>query len=343
MATLGESFELPVFAGALRPAPKSLSRRGAKTAIPSEAFTREARQTLGDASGDGASPAAPDLTFPTLLAGSVWRKSPAQTAEKLRFEEHKTQVWRKSPAQTAEKLRFEEHKAQAVASAASGAVLPEVAADSVVAGGGSSTLLSALRRAPLRERRGRPRFEDSSTSACSSDSSLKQSAAAEAEEENARLRADLSCERRRTARLESALQAEKASDRALRSKLVGMLGRAADLEGALEAERVLRRQEEARRLLAEERIKASGDAGAARSEAASSQQLPQLSLQAEQRRLAKHMAMIEVGALRAQMSAEERGRMRRRLQAKWHPDKNAHSPEFATVVLQELQQLPEWT
>jgi len=58
--------------------------------------------------------------------------------------------------------------------------------------------------------------------------------------------------------------------------------------------------------------------------------------------LAKRLAALELMALRSAASGEERARLRRRLQLKWHPDKNAHNAEFATRVLQEMQRQPEW-
>merc|ERR1712137_1216860 len=57
---------------------------------------------------------------------------------------------------------------------------------------------------------------------------------------------------------------------------------------------------------------------------------------------AKLLADIEIEALSAADEGEEHARIRRRLQMKWHPDKNSHNTEFATRVLQEMQQRPEW-
>jgi len=57
--------------------------------------------------------------------------------------------------------------------------------------------------------------------------------------------------------------------------------------------------------------------------------------------LAKQLAQMETAAL-ADLAGEERARLRRQLQLKWHPDKNAHNAAFATRVLQELQRQGEW-
>merc|ERR1712203_1178001 len=53
-------------------------------------------------------------------------------------------------------------------------------------------------------------------------------------------------------------------------------------------------------------------------------------------KLAKRLAAIELESLTG-IVGEERAKLRRRLQLKWHPDKNAHNSEFATMVLQEMQ------
>eukprot|EP00441_Pelagodinium_beii_P026397 CAMPEP_0197664172 /NCGR_PEP_ID=MMETSP1338-20131121/58473_1 /TAXON_ID=43686 ORGANISM="Pelagodinium beii, Strain RCC1491" /NCGR_SAMPLE_ID=MMETSP1338 /ASSEMBLY_ACC=CAM_ASM_000754 /LENGTH=276 /DNA_ID=CAMNT_0043242753 /DNA_START=56 /DNA_END=886 /DNA_ORIENTATION=+ len=60
-----------------------------------------------------------------------------------------------------------------------------------------------------------------------------------------------------------------------------------------------------------------------------------------QDQLAHQLAVMEIGALSA-CAEEERQRLRRQLQLKWHPDKNAHNAAFATRVLQEMQRRPEW-
>jgi len=57
--------------------------------------------------------------------------------------------------------------------------------------------------------------------------------------------------------------------------------------------------------------------------------------------LAKSVAALELQALACTVG-EERASLRRRLQAKWHPDKNTHNKRFATCVLQEIQRLSEW-
>eukprot|EP00812_Abedinium_dasypus_P012335 NODE_5859_length_549_cov_148.400810.p3 GENE.NODE_5859_length_549_cov_148.400810~~NODE_5859_length_549_cov_148.400810.p3 ORF type:complete len:129 (-),score=25.06 NODE_5859_length_549_cov_148.400810:91-477(-) len=59
--------------------------------------------------------------------------------------------------------------------------------------------------------------------------------------------------------------------------------------------------------------------------------------------LVKRLADMELEALAVVGNEEEeRVRARRRLQAKWHPDKNSHNAAFATRVLQEMQRRPEW-
>eukprot|EP00811_Abedinium_folium_P035696 NODE_8469_length_1494_cov_2.599122.p1 GENE.NODE_8469_length_1494_cov_2.599122~~NODE_8469_length_1494_cov_2.599122.p1 ORF type:complete len:475 (-),score=105.54 NODE_8469_length_1494_cov_2.599122:44-1468(-) len=59
--------------------------------------------------------------------------------------------------------------------------------------------------------------------------------------------------------------------------------------------------------------------------------------------LVTRLAEMELGALAAAgEEEEERVRARRRLQAKWHPDKNSHNAAFATRVLHEMQRRPEW-
>eukprot|EP00931_Biecheleriopsis_adriatica_P058743 TRINITY_DN3504_c0_g2_i1.p1 TRINITY_DN3504_c0_g2~~TRINITY_DN3504_c0_g2_i1.p1 ORF type:complete len:345 (+),score=76.52 TRINITY_DN3504_c0_g2_i1:53-1036(+) len=57
--------------------------------------------------------------------------------------------------------------------------------------------------------------------------------------------------------------------------------------------------------------------------------------------LAEQLAQIELAAL-GSAQGEERRRLRKTLQLKWHPDKNAYNTEFATRVLQEMQRRPEW-
>jgi len=60
--------------------------------------------------------------------------------------------------------------------------------------------------------------------------------------------------------------------------------------------------------------------------------------------MAVRLAEIELRALDRRLvdGDEARSRFRRRLQMKWHPDKNAHNLSLATRVLQEMQCQPEW-
>jgi len=62
---------------------------------------------------------------------------------------------------------------------------------------------------------------------------------------------------------------------------------------------------------------------------------------ASEEMLARQLAQMETAAL-ADLAGEERARIRRQLQLKWHPDKNSHNAAFATRVLQELQRQDEW-
>ncbi|CAE8609153.1 unnamed protein product [Polarella glacialis] len=62
----------------------------------------------------------------------------------------------------------------------------------------------------------------------------------------------------------------------------------------------------------------------------------------EEELLAKQLASMELLALASAVQGEDRARQRKRLQLKWHPDKNVHNAAFATRVLQEMQRQPEW-
>jgi len=57
--------------------------------------------------------------------------------------------------------------------------------------------------------------------------------------------------------------------------------------------------------------------------------------------LAACLAAFEVDAMRV-LKGEELSKTRRRVLAKWHPDKNSHSVHFSTLILQELQRQPGW-
>lgn len=59
-------------------------------------------------------------------------------------------------------------------------------------------------------------------------------------------------------------------------------------------------------------------------------------------RLVKRLAAIELTALAGIEGADDRAKIRRRLQLRWHPDKNAHCVDFSKNVLQEMQKLPQW-
>eukprot|EP00929_Paragymnodinium_shiwhaense_P033464 TRINITY_DN18373_c0_g2_i1.p1 TRINITY_DN18373_c0_g2~~TRINITY_DN18373_c0_g2_i1.p1 ORF type:complete len:607 (-),score=170.07 TRINITY_DN18373_c0_g2_i1:231-2051(-) len=69
--------------------------------------------------------------------------------------------------------------------------------------------------------------------------------------------------------------------------------------------------------------------------------VPGASLHSEEA-LAKHMAAMELQAFAGIRDEEERGQLKKRLQMKWHPDKNGHNSSFATRVLQEMQRMPAW-
>eukprot|EP00930_Biecheleria_cincta_P027225 TRINITY_DN19118_c0_g1_i1.p1 TRINITY_DN19118_c0_g1~~TRINITY_DN19118_c0_g1_i1.p1 ORF type:complete len:332 (+),score=84.45 TRINITY_DN19118_c0_g1_i1:37-1032(+) len=62
---------------------------------------------------------------------------------------------------------------------------------------------------------------------------------------------------------------------------------------------------------------------------------------ASEEMLARQLAQMETAAL-ADLAGEERARLRRQLQLKWHPDKNSHNAAFATRVLQELHRQGDW-
>lgn len=55
----------------------------------------------------------------------------------------------------------------------------------------------------------------------------------------------------------------------------------------------------------------------------------------------KSLVDMELAGL-ASLRGEERTQAQRRLQAKWHPDRNSHSVGLATKVFQEMQQHANW-
>lgn len=136
---------------------------------------------------------------------------------------------------------------------------------------------------------------------------------------------------------ERALFAQREHEMELRKRFVQQLGQSADLQGALEAERVLRRRAERAEAVAKS-YAAHRDRGAC----GATEAPLSTALLSEQQSFIRRLVAIEAEALQGVSSDEERARARRRMLAKWHPDKNAHSAEFATQVLQELQRHPGW-
>lgn len=58
--------------------------------------------------------------------------------------------------------------------------------------------------------------------------------------------------------------------------------------------------------------------------------------------LAKSIVAMELKAFESVEGEEDRARLRRQIQMKWHPDKNSHNADFATRVLQEMNWQAQW-
>jgi len=125
--------------------------------------------------------------------------------------------------------------------------------------------------------------------------------------------------------------------RRLGETLFKQMCRASELEGALETEK--RRRESLAREFQRRAFRAacsetsSGCNSTASSESAGSD--------FQDQDLVARIVAIEVEAFEGK-SKDERERIRRRLLMKWHPDRNEHSSELSTKILQEMQAHPSW-